>query len=113
MFRFILQRIFATIPVMFVVAIFIFLMLRLSPGDPAAVIAGDYATPEAIARIRDHLGLDQPLHVQLVSWLGRLLTGDLGSSIFSNLPVTTLVAQRVEPTVAVTTSTMPLILEHG
>src|SRR3546814_4464863 len=80
------------------------------PGEQAAVIAGDYATPEAIARIRANLGLDQPLHVQVVSWLGRLLQGDLGISIFSNLPVTTLVAQRVEPTVALATTTLLLIL---
>ena len=110
MFRFLLQRIFATIPVMFVVAIFIFLMLRLSPGDPATVIAGDYATPEAIARIRANLGLDEPLPVQFVSWIGNLLRGDLGISIFSNLPVTTLIAQRVEPTVALACTTLVLIL---
>jgi len=110
MFRFILQRIFATIPVMFVVAVFIFLMLRLSPGDPATVIAGDYATPEAIARIRANLGLDEPLPVQFVAWIGNLLTGDLGISIFSNLPVTTLIAQRVEPTVALACTTLILIL---
>lgn len=110
MFRFILQRIFATVPVMFVVAVFIFLMLRLSPGDPATVIAGDYATPEAIARIRANLGLDEPLPVQFVAWIGSLLTGDLGISIFSNLPVTTLIAQRVEPTVALACTTLILIL---
>lgn len=110
MFRFILQRIFATIPVMFVVAVFIFLMLRLSPGDPATVIAGDYATPEAIARIRANLGLDEPLPVQFVGWIGNLLRGELGISIFSNLPVTTLMAQRVEPTVALACTTLALIL---
>src|SRR3546814_12447079 len=95
---------------MFVVAIFTFLMLRLSPCDPAAVIAGDYATPGAVARIRANLGLDQPLHVQFVSCLGRLLQGDLGISIFSNLPVTTLVAQRVEPTVEFATTPLLLLL---
>ncbi|MFN4090002.1 MAG: ABC transporter permease [Alphaproteobacteria bacterium] len=110
MFRFILQRILATIPVMFVVAIFIFLMLRLSPGDPATVIAGDYATPEAVARIRANLGLDEPLPVQFMNWIVSLLRGDLGISIFSNMPVTTLIAQRLEPTVALACTTLALIL---
>src|SRR3546814_878167 len=110
MFRSILQRICATIPVMFGGAVFIFLMLRLSPGDPATVIAGDYATPEAVARIRANLGLDEPLPVQFVAWIGNLLRGELGISIFSNLPVTTLMAQRVEPTVALACTTLALIL---
>jgi peptide/nickel transport system permease protein len=91
---------------MFVVAIFVFALLRLSPGDPAAVIAGDYAAPADIARIRYNLGLDQPLHVQLGIWLWKVVRGDLGTSIFSNLPVTQLIAQRFEPTLALTVSTM-------
>ena len=71
-----------------VVALIVFLLLRLSPGDPAAVIAGDYATAEQIEKIRSQLGLDQPIFVQFVIWLGDLVRGDLGVSIFSNLPVT-------------------------
>lgn len=110
MLRFIAQRVLATIPVMLVVALFVFLLLRLSPGDPATVIAGDYATPEAIARIRANLGLDRPLHVQFVAWIGRLLRGDLGISIFSDLPVTQLIAQRLEPTVALAGCTLLLIV---
>src|SRR5215471_1970005 len=98
MLAFILKRVLATVPVMGVVALTVFLMLRLSPGDPAAVIAGDYATAEQIARIRTQLGLDQPILIQFVSWLGQLLRGDLGVTIFSNLPVSTLIAQRIEPT---------------
>ena len=98
MFFFIIKRIAATIPVMAVVALFVFLMLRLSPGDPAAVIAGDYASPEDIAKIRTQLGLDQPIIVQFSTWVWSLMQGNLGISIFSNLPVTKLIAQRLEPT---------------
>ena len=106
MLAFILRRMLATIPVMGVVAVFVFLLLHLSPGDPATVIAGDYASPEDIARIRAHLGLDQPLHIQFGTWIGRLLQGDLGISIFSNLPVATLIGQRLEPTIALSLLTL-------
>jgi peptide/nickel transport system permease protein len=90
MLTFILKRVLATVPVMGVVALIVFLLLRLSPGDPAAVIAGDYATAEQIEKIRTQLGLNQPILVQFISWLGDLARGDLGVSIFSNLPVPTL-----------------------
>jgi len=103
---YILRRVLATIPVMGVVALFVFLLLHLSPGDPAAVIAGDYATPADIARIRAQLGLDQPLYIQFFTWLGRVLRGDLGTSIFSDLPVSYLIGQRLEPTIALSVLTM-------
>lgn len=103
---YILKRILATIPVMGVVALFVFLMLRLSPGDPAAVIAGDYATAEDIVRIRESLGLNDPIVVQFTKWIGQLAQGDLGISIFTNLPVTTLIAQRLEPTIMLTLTTI-------
>ena len=106
MLGYILKRIAATIPVMGVVALFVFLMLRLSPGDPAAVIAGDYATAADVERIREQLGLNEPIFVQFVKWLGDLVQGDLGISIFTNLPVTTLIAQRLEPTIMLTLSTI-------
>ncbi len=106
MYGYILRRLLATIPVMAVVAIVVFLLLHLTPGDPAAIIAGDYARPEDIARIRANLGLDQPLHIQFFSWVGNVLRGDLGTSIFSNLPVTKLIGQRLEPTVALSISTI-------
>jgi peptide/nickel transport system permease protein len=89
-----------------VVALFVFTLLRVTPGDPAAIIAGDYATPQDIARIRASLGLDRPLLVQIGIWLGQVIRGDLGTSIFSGLPVTTLIRQRIEPTVALTLLTM-------
>ena len=108
MAAYLLRRLLATIPVMGVVALFVFALLRLSPGDPAAVIAGDYARPADVQRIRQQLGLDQPLHVQLAIWLGHVLRGDLGTSIFSGLPVTTLIGQRLEPTLALTVCTMAI-----
>lgn len=106
MYGYILRRLLATIPVMAVVAIVVFLLLHLTPGDPAAIIAGDYARPEDIARIRANLGLDRPLHIQFFSWVGNVLRGDLGTSIFSNLPVTKLIGQRLEPTIALSISTI-------
>jgi len=108
MFAYIVRRILATIPVMAVVAIFVFLLLYLSPGDPAAIIAGDTATVEDIIRIRAKLGLDQPIHIQFTGWILRLLQGDLGISIFTNLPVTKLIQQRLEPTVALTICALTL-----
>jgi peptide/nickel transport system permease protein len=98
----ILKRIVATIPVMGVVALTLFALLHITPGDPAQIIAGDYATPQDVAKIRAALGLDKPLLTQAGIWLGNVLRGDLGTSIYSGLPVTTLIAQRVEPTVALT-----------
>jgi peptide/nickel transport system permease protein len=105
-FAYIVRRILATIPVMAVVAIFVFALLYLSPGDPAAIIAGDNATSADIARIHASLGLDRPIYVQFASWLWSLVHGDLGISIFTNLPVSKLIGQRVEPTIALTVTTL-------
>jgi len=104
--RFLAGRVLATIPVMGVVATIVFLLLRVAPGDPAAILAGDAASPEHIAEIRARLGLDQPILVQFAEWIGRLLHGDLGTSIISNQPVTTLIGQRLEPTLALATTTI-------
>ncbi len=106
MFAYIVRRILATIPVMAVVAVFVFGLLYLSPGDPAAIIAGDTATPADIARIHAQLGLDRPLYIQFGDWVWRLMHGDLGISIFTNLPVIHLIAQRVEPTIALSITTL-------
>ena len=95
-----LRRILAAIPVMCVVAVFVFLLLRLTPGDPAAIIAGDMATAEQLTKIRAALGLDQPLLTQFFTWIGRLLQGDFGVSLISQTPVTRLIAQRLEPTLS-------------
>jgi peptide/nickel transport system permease protein len=106
MFAYIVRRILATIPVMAVVAIFVFALLYLSPGDPAAIIAGDTATVDDILRIRAKLGLDQPVYIQFGEWVWRLMHGDLGISIFTNLPVAKLIQQRLEPTVALSVATL-------
>ncbi|MCS6879520.1 MAG: ABC transporter permease [Geminicoccaceae bacterium] len=108
MIAFILRRILATVPVLFTVALLVFLMLRLTPGDPAAIMAGENATAAQIAEIRAKLGLDQPLLVQFAIWLGKLLQGDLGESFFFKMPVATLIGQRIGPTIALATTTMTL-----
>jgi len=101
-FAYVVRRLFATIVVMAVVAFVVFLLLYLTPGDPAAILAGDAATSEDIRRIREKLGLDQPFLVRFGEWIAQLLRGDLGISIFTNLPVTHLIAQRIEPTLSLT-----------
>jgi len=106
MIAYILRRLGATFIVMAVVALVVFSLLFLTPGDPAAVIAGDIATDEDIRNIRAKLGLDEPFLVQFGGWVWRLLHGDLGTSIFTNLPVTTLIGQRVQPTVSLTLCTL-------
>jgi len=100
MLGFVLKRIAATVPVLLIVAVLVFLMLRLTPGDPAAIIAGDAASPENIQRIRAHLGLEKPLPVQFGIWFVNLLQGDLGESYYFKMKVTELIGQRLEPTMA-------------
>ena len=106
MLAYIAKRLVATIPVMAVVAVVAFLILRLTTGDPAAIIAGDNATSQDVAAIREKLGLDRPLPEQFVIWIGRLLRGDLGESFFFKKQVSELIAERVEPTVALAISTL-------
>jgi peptide/nickel transport system permease protein len=108
MAAFIIRRLLSTLLVMGLVGVFIFLLLHLSPGDPAAIIAGDNATPAQIEAIRTSLGLNDPLHVQFGRWAMRVLSGDLGISIFSNVPVATLIAQRVWPTLSLAFTTIVL-----
>src|SRR5919198_862329 len=88
---------------MVMVATAVFLLLFLTPGDPAAVILGPDAKAEQVAELRTRLGLDQPAHIQLINWYGRLLRGDLGRSIFENRPVVEAVLNRAEPTLMLTT----------
>lgn len=106
MLSYILRRLLGVIPVMVVVGVFVFSLLHLAPGDPAAIIAGDTATQADIARIRTSLGLDRPLLEQFGSWGWATLQGDLGVSMFSNIPVTELMAQRMGPTVSLAFTTM-------
>jgi peptide/nickel transport system permease protein len=110
MITYILRRVLATMPVMAIVAFFVFSLLYIAPGDPAAVIAGDQASPADVERIRQSLGLDQPFLVQFWTWLWRILHGDLGTSIFTNLPVSALIAQRIEPTLSLMTITLVLTI---
>src|ERR1039458_356767 len=100
MFAYAIRRVLATIPVMLVVALFVFSLLYIAPGDPAAIIAGDQATPADVERIRESLGLDRPYLVRFGAWLWHILHGDLGTSIFTNLPVSHMIAQRIEPTLS-------------
>jgi len=105
MWGYIARRVLATVPVVAIVALVVFSILHVAPGDPAALIAGDQATPEQVAAIRGKLRLDLPIYQQFALWLGNALHGDLGTSIFSNRPVATLFLQRLEPTVALAVMT--------
>src|SRR5579871_3816743 len=98
---------------MAVVAFVVFGLLYFTPGDPAAILAGDAATDDDIRKIREKLGLDQPFFIRLGTWLWALAHGDLGTSIFTNLPVTTLIGQRVEPTAALTLCTVLVAVALG
>jgi peptide/nickel transport system permease protein len=91
---YLVRRLLATIPVMMVVAVVVFSLIHLAPGDPAAIIAGDNVTAKQIAEIRERLGLEEPLWKQFALWVGNLAKGDLGTSIFSRKPVTELIVQR-------------------
>jgi peptide/nickel transport system permease protein len=108
MLAFIVRRIFSTIPVMIFVALFVFSLLYIAPGDPAAVIAGDQASPADVEKIRMSLGLDRPYLVRFGEWFFRVLQGDLGTSIFTSLPVTQLIGQRIEPTLSLMVLTLIL-----
>ena len=105
---FLARRLLATLPVLLIVAVLVFLMLRLTPGDPAAVLAGDAASTEQIAQIRSGLGLDRSIPEQFAIWFGRLLTGDLGESFYYKTRVTELIGQRLEPTVSLAVLTISL-----
>ena len=108
MYGYFFRRLLGTVPVMLVFAVFIFLMLRLTPSDPAAVIAGDNATTEQVAQIRSQLGLDRPMIEQFVIWSGKVLRGDLGESFFFKKTVASLIGERIEPTLSLALFTMVL-----
>ncbi len=100
MSAYILRRLLAAIPVMAIVAVLVFLMLRLTPSDPAAIIAGDFANDQQIAEIRSKLGLDQPILTQFLIWIGNMLQGDFGESFFYKKQVAQLIVERLEPTIS-------------
>jgi len=105
-FAYVIRRTIATVPVVAIVAVFVFSLLYVTPGDPAAVIAGDLATAEDIARIRARLGLDEPFLVRFAQWAWAAIGGDLGVSIFTNQPVTRMIQQRIEPTLMLSVCTL-------
>lgn len=111
MLQYIGKRLLTLIPLLAFVVVTVFLLLHLAPGDPAALVAGENATPEQIQKIRVKLRLDEPLFVQFGLWLKNLAAFDLGHSVFSNQPVTRLIAQRIEPTVmlAITTTLLTVL----
>jgi peptide/nickel transport system permease protein len=113
MLAYVVRRLVATVFVMTFVAFFVFSLLYLTPGDPAATIAGDLATADDIARIHRQLGLDDPFLVRFGHWAWGVLQGDLGTSIFTNLPVTTLIGQRVGPTVSLTVMALIITLSFA
>jgi peptide/nickel transport system permease protein len=100
MIGYILRRLLAALPVMGIVAVLVFLMLRLTPADPAAIIAGDFANDQQIAAIRTKLGLDQPILTQFFIWIGNMLAGDFGESFFYKKQVAALIMERLEPTLS-------------
>jgi peptide/nickel transport system permease protein len=106
MTAYIVRRLLSMLPVMAIVALFVFLLLHLAPGDPAAIMAGDNATPDNIAQIRQKLGLDEPIWKQFLVWIASLAQGNLGNSMFWGDPVTTLIAQRAEPTISLAITTI-------
>src|SRR6476620_12344045 len=110
MLGYLFRRVLAAIPVMGVVALFVFLLLRLTPGDPAAILAGDNASPEQLARIRVSLGLHEPLYTQFFTWFGKLLHGDLGVSLISNVPVLKMIGTRIEPSISIALCTIILAI---
>jgi peptide/nickel transport system permease protein len=105
---YLLRRVLSTIPVMALVALFVFSLLYIAPGDPAAVIAGEQASPEDVEKIRAALGLDRPFLVRFSEWSLAVLSGDLGVSMFTGMPVTELIAQRIEPTLSLMVVTITL-----
>ncbi|RWQ13739.1 MULTISPECIES: ABC transporter permease [unclassified Mesorhizobium] len=110
---YILRRLVSTIAVMAMVGIFVFMLLRLAPGDPAAMIAGKAATAEMIVSIRERLGLNDPMPIQFLRWVRDMARGDFGTSIFAGRPVLELISQRLEPTLSLSILTMILSVSLG
>lgn len=108
MLRYIAGRLLSAVPILLLVAVFIFSLVHLTPGDPAVLLAGDNARPEQVEQIRARLHLDQPLPVQFGIWAGEALRLDLGESIYSKQPVTRLIVQRLEPTLVLALVTLLL-----
>ena len=113
MIAFLIRRLAATIPTIILVTLTVFIVLRLTPGGPAVAMLGQQASPEAVAQLNHQLGLDQPLYIQYLTWLGNALHGDLGRSAFGNQPVSVLIVQRVTPTLELTVLAFIIALVIG
>jgi peptide/nickel transport system permease protein len=113
MSKYILRRLVQMVPVMLLVSLVVFSLLHLTPGDPATTMLGQEATPEAVAALRTRLGLDQPMPVQYVRWLGSVVRGDLGRSIRTNQPVTEAVLERLPVTVQLAAMSILIALAIG
>ena len=111
--RYILQRTLAAIPVVLLVGVIIFSLLHVAPGDPAAIIAGDDVRPEDVEEIRHALGLDRAFHIQFGIWVWNLLQGDLGTSIFSDRSIVTLMVPRLQPTLGLTALALTMSVLMG
>src|SRR5215213_7632195 len=111
--RYILQRLLHTLVVLFGVSLLLFILVHSIPGDPVLVILGTDATPDELERLRRLLGLDQPVHVQYVQYLGRLLRGQMGDSIFQHKPVVALIGERLPATVELTVAAMGVAIAGG
>src|SRR5450756_2907613 len=97
MTTYVLRRLVLMVPVAFLVTVGVFMLIHLTPGDPALILLGEDRSPQAIAAIHQQLGLDKPLYVQYVIWLGHIVHGDLGRSITTHQPVTTAISERLPP----------------
>ncbi|MCC3356804.1 nickel ABC transporter permease [Bacillus sp. REN16] len=101
MYFYILKRIFSLVPVLFVVSIVAFLLIYLTPGDPVSVMLGQEATAEQIEKVREQMGLNEPLYLQYLNWLFNVFQGDLGDSYFMHMPVTTAILDHLGPTLSI------------
>ncbi len=113
MLAYVLRRLVGTIPTMLLVTLAVFVIMRLTPGGPAVAMLGQQATPQAVAALEHKLGLDRPLYIQYLDWLGHALRGDLGRSAFGNQPVTELIVQRILPTAELGLLSMVIALAIG
>lgn len=113
MTQYILRRLILLLPVLLIVGVLVFTLVHLTPGDPAAVILGPDATAEDVQRLREELGLNEPFFIQFFSWFGNVLRGDLGDSLFLDMPVAEALLQRAEPTLLLTTYALTISIVIG
>src|SRR5882757_11417283 len=104
--RLLLRRVLLAIPLVLAVVTLTFFFIRLAPGDPAAILAGDAPTPEFLAQIRSEYGFDRPVWAQFLTFLGKAVTGDFGTSIYTKQPVFSVILERFTATVLMTGTAM-------